>query len=119
MQLPLSFDAIVKEPNAKELYSKLILQLNKDLLLANIDLQFNEEVLPTSLKLIFKDCIYDLLQNKFSEYLNLLYVIDVAESKIKVLDSTDLVGLSEAVTFLMLQREWQKVWYKQRYSSSL
>ena len=55
---------------------------------------------------------YHLIQTKFSDYINLLYIVDVSEQKVKTLDGSDLLKLSEEVTFLILQREWQKVWYK-------
>jgi hypothetical protein len=115
MQLPKSFEALVDEANGLKLYKALIIQLNKDLSLANIDLEFSDEVLPTSLKLILKEEIYNLIQNRFTEYLNLLYIIDVAEIKVRALDGDDTIKLSEDITFLILQREWQKVWYKANY----
>ena len=99
-----------------DLYKKLIQQLNKDLALANIDLDFNDEVLPTSLKLILQETIYKLIQEKFTDYLNLLYIIDVSEEKVRQLDGSDTLQMSENVTFLVLKREWQKVWFRNRYS---
>lgn len=114
MRLPTTFDALVDQANQLNLYPKLIQQLNKDFLLANIDMDFHE-VLPTSLKLLLHETVYKLIQNNFSEYLNLLYIIDVSEPKIKRLDGSDMRQLSEEVTFLILQREWQKVWYKNRF----
>ncbi|WP_452220194.1 hypothetical protein [Lacinutrix salivirga] len=116
MSLPVTFDALVEEANTLSLYQNLIKQLNKDFLLANIDLDFDEDILPTSLKLILHETVYRLIQEKFVEYLNLLYIIDVSENKIKALDGSDTLTLSEEVTFLILQREWQKVWYKKEYS---
>ncbi|MCO4821484.1 MAG: hypothetical protein KC469_05410 [Flavobacteriaceae bacterium] len=115
MQLPSTFQDLINEAQTLELYSKLILQLNKDLALANVDLSFDIEVLPIDLKLAVHESVYGLIQDKFAEYLNLLYIIDVSEKKIKQLDGSDTLKLSEAVTFLILQREWQKVWYKNLY----
>ena len=115
MSLPTTFDDLIQEATNLDLYKKLITQLNKDLLFANIDLEFDEEVLPTSLKLILHETVYKLIQEKFADYLNLLYIIDVSEKKVKQLDGSDLVKLSEDVTFLILQREWQKVWFKSQY----
>ena len=115
MQLPTSFEALISEATNLDLYRKLIKQLNKDFLLANIDLGFDEEILPTSLKLILHETVFNLIQEKFADYLNLLYIIDVSEVKIKQLDGSDMVRLSEQVTFLILQREWQKVWYRNMY----
>lgn len=116
MSLPSNFEKLIEEANSLHLYKKLILQLNKDLLYANIDLEFDEETLPTSLKLVLQETIFHLINSKFSDYLNLLYIIDVSELKIRELDGNDMVKLSEDVTFLILQREWQKVWYKAKYS---
>ncbi|WP_178987267.1 hypothetical protein [Winogradskyella schleiferi] len=116
MPLISNFETLVEEATSLNLYKKLIVQLNKDLLYANVDLEFDEETLPTSLKLVLQDTIFYLINSKFSDYLNLLYIVDVSELKIRELDGNDTVKLSEDVTFLILQREWQKVWYKAKYS---
>lgn len=116
MKLPTTFEALVDEANNSELYSKLVKQLNKDFLLANIDLDFHEEILPSSLKLLLHETIYKLIQEKFMEYLNLLYIIDVSEKQVKALDGNDTLKLAEDVSFLILRREWQKVWFKSKYS---
>ena len=116
MQSPKTFEGLIEEANQLDLYRKLILQLNKDFLLANIDLDFHEEVLPSSLKLLLHETVFKLIQEKFMEYLNLLYIIDVPENQVKALDGEDVVKLSEAITFLILKREWQKVWFRNKYS---
>ncbi|MFS4482382.1 hypothetical protein ACKGJY_05160 [Hyunsoonleella sp. 2307UL5-6] len=116
MQLPKTFERLIEDATQLNLYKKLIVQLNKDFLLANIDLDFHEDVLPSSLKLILHETVFKLIQEKFTEYLNLLYIIDVAENKVKALNGDDTLKLSEDVMFLILQREWQKVWFKHTYS---
>lgn len=115
MQLPTTFENLIEEANKLDLYKKLIRQLNKDFLLANIDLDFHEEVLPSSLKLILHETVYRLIQEKFTDYLNLLYIIDVSEKQVKALDGDDVLKLSDDVSFLILKREWQKVWFKNKY----
>ena len=115
MQFPATFDDLILEATNSNLYKKLIAQLNKDFLLANIDLDFHEDILPSSLKFMLHETIYKLIQEKFSDYLNLLYIIDVSEKQVKMLDGTDVLKLSEAVSFLILKREWQKVWLKNKY----
>lgn len=115
MLLPNDFDELITQANKENLYNKLVKQLNKDFLLANIDLDFDEDILPTSLKFLLHETIFKLIQEKFAEYLNLLYIIDVPEHKVKQLDGSDIVLLSEQVTFLILLREWQKVWYRHKY----
>lgn len=114
-KLPATFEILIATSERLQLYGKLIEQINKDFLLANIDLDFESDILPSSLKYLLHEVIYDLLQNKFADYLNLLYIIDVSEAKIKELDGSDTLKLSEQVTFLVLQREWQKVWFKHHY----
>lgn len=115
MTLPTTFEGLIDEANTLQLYKNLVRQLNKDFLLANIDLDFDEDILPTSLKLLLHETVYRLIQEKFAEYLNLLYIIDVSELKIKALDGNDTLKLAEEVSLLILQREWQKVWYKKHY----
>ncbi|MBU2950480.1 hypothetical protein KO493_07210 [Tamlana agarivorans] len=115
MQLHNTFETLITEANQLDLYKKLIQQLNKDFLLANVDLDFHEDILPTSLKLLLHEAVYKLIQEKFSEYLNLLYIIDVSEKQVKALEGDDTVKLAEDVAFLILKREWQKVWYKSHY----
>ena len=116
MQLPATFENLISEAESLELYSKLIQQINKDFLLSNIDLDFEDNILPSSLKYLVHEIVFKLIQEKFADYLNLLYIIDVSEHKIKQLDGSDILKLSEKVTFLILQREWQKVWFRNRYS---
>lgn len=116
MQLPANFDELISKTTELELYSKLVKQVNKDFLLANIDLDFDEDIVPSSLKYLLHEVVFKLIQEKFAEYLNLLYIVDVSEEKIRKLDGSDTLKLSEQVTFLILQREWQKVWYRNEYS---
>ncbi|WP_418636453.1 hypothetical protein [Winogradskyella sp.] len=116
MSLPSNFEDLISEAEGLNLYKKLIVQLNKDVLYANIDLEFDEETLPTSLRFVLQETVFNLINSKFSDYLNLLYIVDVSEAKIKSLDGSDTLKLSEDVTFMILQREWQKVWYKAKYS---
>ena len=116
MNVPTTFNDLMEEANSLALYPKLIKQLNKDFLFAIIDLDFDEEILPTSLKLMLHETVYKLIQEKFAEYLNLLYIIDVPEKQVKELNGNDTVQLAEDVSFLILKREWQKVWFKNKYS---
>lgn len=115
MQLPTTFTDLIEEANRLNLYQKLIEQLNKDLALANVDLEFDSEILPTSLKVMLHELVYKLVQEKFMDYLNLLYIIDVSEAKVRELDGSDTVIMAEQVAFLILQREWQKVWFRNTY----
>lgn len=112
---PKNTDLLLSEAEEESLYIKLIEQVNKDFNLANESIDFPLSTNPEELKIQLHEKIYRLIQYKFAEYLNLLYIIDVAEDQIKKLDGTDLVALSEQVTFLILKREWQKVWFRNKY----
>lgn len=102
---------------SKALYNKLVHQLKKDFTLANIDFNPSEEIVPSSLKELLKEKIYFLLLERFSDYLNLLYIVDVPEKAFSSLDTTDVVEVAEGVCYLILRREWQKVWLKHSYGS--
>ena len=98
-------------------YTKLVAQLKKDFALANIDINIaSENIECATLKSILLEKIYYLLLERFTDYLNLLYVIDVPERAFKDVEVTDVVEVAEQVTFLILKRELQKVWLKSKYS---
>jgi hypothetical protein len=108
---------LLKYAASVSLYQKLVSQLRKDFGLANITLDLPEGVGPLELKTILKEKIYVLLLERFTDYLNLLYVVDVPEKAFSAIDSTDVVEVAEGVSFLVLKREWQKVWLKESYGS--
>ena len=114
-QPPTNTDNLLSEAEKENLYSKLIEQINKDFNLANEAIDFPQSTSPQELKVQLHEKIYRLIQYKFAEYLNLLYIIDVPEETIKQLDGSDLVELSEQVSFLILKREWMKVWFRNRF----
>ena len=112
---PQNIDLLLSEAEKEVLYLKLIEQMNKDFNLANEAIDFPMSISPEELKVQLHEKIYRLIQYKFAEYLNLLYIIDVSEEQIKQLDGSDLVVLAEQVSFLILKREWQKVWFRNKY----
>lgn len=112
---PLNTDLLFEEAEKESLYLKLIEQINKDFNLANEGIDFPKSIAPEELKIQLHEKIYRMIQYKFAEYLNLLYIIDVSEDQIKKLDGSDLVILAENVAFLILKREWQKVWFRNKY----
>lgn len=112
---PLNTDLLFEEAQKESLYLKLIEQINKDFNLANEGIDFPLSISPDELKIQLHEKIYRMIQYKFAEYLNLLYIIDVSEIEIKQLDGSDLVILAEQVSFLILKREWQKVWFRNNF----
>jgi len=112
---PINTDLLLEEAEKETLYLKLIEQINKDFNLANEGIDFPMSISPNELKIQLNEKIFRLIQYKFAEYLNLLYIIDVSEDQIKKLDGSDLAALAEEVAFLILKREWQKVWFRNKY----
>ncbi len=112
---PQNTDLLLSEAQKELLYNKLVEQVNKDFVLANEPLDFSVNISPIDLKVSLQEKVYGLIQHKFAEYLNLLYIIDVPEKEIKALSGGDIFELAEQVTFLILKRQWQKVWFRNKY----
>jgi hypothetical protein len=112
---PLNTDVLLFEAEKENLYIKLIEQINKDFNLANESIDLKLEIQPEDLKIELHEKIYRLIQYKFAEYLNLLYIVDVPEDQVKKLDGSDIAELAKQVAFLVLKREWMKVWFRNKY----
>jgi hypothetical protein len=112
---PSTTDELLSEAEKQNLYSKLIEQINKDFNFANEAVDFPQSTTPQELKVQLHEKIYRLIQYKYAELLNLLYIIDVPEENIKQLDGSDTVELSEQIAFLVLKREWMEVWFRKHY----
>lgn len=110
-------DELLKKTHDELLYEKLLAQLEKDFKLANVDIQISSETDSKDLHLLIHEKIYYLILEKFNEYLHFLYVVDVPESAFKNIHMTDVVEVADQMTFLVLKREFQKVWYKKKYAS--
>ncbi len=110
-----AINSIVLEAQKSNLYSKLIEQLNKDLLRANVELQFSASTKPTDLVNSLNTFVHELIVNRFDDYLNLLYIIDVPEHKVKQIKAQKSSEISKHITFLIVSRIWQKVWLKSKY----
>lgn len=118
MELPISTDGLLTEAQKFDLYQALILQLNKDFAFANAAVDLPVTLEPTTLKMALEDKIFRLLSTDYATFLNLLYILDVSEEKVKKLDGSDRSILAEDLVFLILKRIWQKVWFRHFYTSS-
>lgn len=112
---PINTDQLLSEAEKENLYSKLIEQINKDFNFANEAIDFPQSTSPYELKVQLHEKIYRLIQYKYTELLNLLYIIDVPEENIKQLQGMDTAELSEQIAYLILRREWMKVWFRNMY----
>src|SRR6478672_7468550 len=109
---PMTTDDLLSEAEKEQLYSKLIDQINKDFNFANEAIDFPKSTNAYELKVQLHEKVFRLIQYKYAELLNLLYIIDVPEDNVKQLDGSDAVELSEQIAFLILKREWMKVWFR-------
>lgn len=108
---------LLKAASAQALYKALVVQLIKDFKRANVAHGFNQEMDPEELYIALKEKLYVLLLEDFTDYLNLMYMVDVPERAMKELELTDAVEVADQLAFLVLRREWQKVWLKANYKS--
>jgi hypothetical protein len=109
-------EALLDEVHDLQLLEFFVMQLEKDFALANVTIQLLKNHDGKDLVNRLKEKVYFLIMESFDQYLNLLYVIDVPEKEFKTIDGTDAVEVAEQVTFLILKREFQKVWSKKKYS---
>lgn|SRR5690606_18016438 len=112
---PATTEELLREAEKENLYQKLLEQINKDFNLANEPVDFPKSTTPYELKVQIHEKIYRLIRDRYADFLNLLYIIDVAENQMRSLDGSDIESLSEQVAYLVLKREWQKVWFRNKY----
>ena len=105
---------LIRDLADQDMLHQLIRQLNKDLKLSGLDHEFKTETLPRQLIKSLQEFIFSLMTKDFGNYLNFLYRVDVSEAKIKSIPETDAQRISERMCILILQREWQKVWFRNK-----
>lgn len=99
------------------MYGALVAQIKKDFSRVNLELLLAVDSQPKVLKAVLWENVYLLLMERFPEYLNVMYAVDIPEHAFKNLVITDTVDVAEQVTFLILNRELQKVSSKEKYRS--
>ena len=106
---------LLKSIEVENLYAQLIAQLNKDFQLANVPVSFDVKNPPVQLKKRLFEVLLNLITNQYDDYLNLLYRIDVQENELAKLKQDNLTASMEEIAYLVLKREYQKVWFKQNF----
>ena len=104
----------LQEIEKKNLIADLIRQLNKDLQLAGLDFELEEKALAEEIIAKLQSFLLHIITNDFRAYLNFLYRVDLSEKKIKALRETNPEKIAQAVTQMVLEREWYKVWIKSK-----
>ena len=98
------------------LYQNLVNQLNKDFEVIGTAVDFSETTNPQDLFEFLQEVVTTLLEKHFDVFLNLLYRIDINEQQIKTIINTISDDTEQQITFLILKREWKKVWFRKYYS---
>jgi len=96
-------------------------QLIKDFELFDIEIKFsgNPENAYNELLYQISPSIAYFLDNDYKRLLNLLYRIDVNESKVStIVNDTTVNSLSEAIADLIIRRELQKIVIRRHYRSN-
>lgn len=106
---------LVQKATDALLYSNLVHQVEKDFILANVPLIIKHGIEPHEFITLIREKVYHLIMEHFADYLNLLYIIDIPETDFRYLKITDAVEVSDQMVFMILKREYQKVWYRNRY----
>ena len=96
------------------IFQLLLQQINKDFLLIGIDYQFKSSINANDFTVKLQQIIMELVDTNFELFLNLLYRIDLDETKIVSIITSERDVYSK-ITFEILKREWKKVWFKLHY----
>ena len=99
------------------MYDDLLKQINKDLMLANLKMAISLDCSPKVLIVELNNLVEYLINNEFDSFLNFLYRIDLSEDKIIHLSKNNQEIYIGSISFLILKREWKKVWFRRTYSS--
>lgn len=100
---------------SKKMLAALIKQLNKDFYMANIDFSIHENSSISELFNTLNAKIYQLYNVNYDAYLNLIYRVDVSEKSMMKIKLNELEEVIKNVTFLILEREFQKITLRLNY----
>ena len=106
---------VLEEAKETGLYEPLVMQLNKDFKRAGLQDAFDLKSKPEALQRSLIASLYELIVSDFEGYLNLLYAIDVSEQRLKQLPDMQVHELAETVTELVFNREFKKVYFKNKH----
>lgn len=113
---------ILEKAQQSGLLPELLEQLQKDYERAGIVFPIQEQALQkpqiSALYSSLRENIYLLLMERFNQYLNLMYAVDVPERDFRTIAPADAVEAAGQLTGLVLAREWQKLEIRRRFRTS-
>jgi len=110
-----SSSKLIDEITKANFYPQLVAQLNKDFCLSGLPEEFSLEINSEELHIYLAEIINKLIIHHFDDYLNLLYRIDISEIQITKLANSEIEKMSYQVSYLILKRECQKVWIRNKF----
>ena len=105
---------LFSKPESRGLKEELIRQLNKDLSMSGVDATLEEELSPGEVVDSLKVILEGLVRDDFQGFLNLLYRVDVSQSKMSRSEESTFSEYIDRSAYELLKREWQKVWIRNR-----
>lgn len=114
MSLPVFSLSQLQVKENREVVKQIIEQLNKDLTLSGNDFQINLNASPKQLIEDLSVFVAHVLNTSPENLSNFLYRADIAESKIAQIIQGSVEEIPQKVTFLILQKEWTKVWLRNK-----
>jgi hypothetical protein len=105
---------LLREVKQKDLLAALIRQLNKDFQLCGLESTINEKASVSEVVRNLAHILSQLIRNDFQGFLNLLYRVDIPESKIHRSETRGMDELIQDASYELLKREWQKVWLRNK-----
>ncbi len=115
MLLPKNTAELIGKISTDRIVGELILQLNKDFQLCNLRIKYELSLSPSELHKKLDQDVSNLIMNRYDDYLNLLYRIDISERELFELKHRKLDQTSDQIAFLILKRVYQKVWLKRNF----
>ena len=100
----------------KGLYQNLLDQIKKDFELSGLSFPIEDSVKIDKLSTLLYTSIHQLILSNFEGYLQLLYRVDIPESSMQTNTIQNTGDFAKKATFLILKREWEKVYYRELYS---
>lgn len=106
--------ALVKEIESHNLIENLTQQIQKDADLAGAVFSCEKDIQAKQLIPKMYNFILELMTSDFGTYLNFLYRVDLSEKALLSITDTEPNVIAKQVTFMVLKREWQKVWFRNK-----
>ncbi len=105
---------LLKQIESHDLLGNLIQQITKDADLAGAIFACGKNVSAKELVHKLYVFLFELITTDFGTYLNFLYRVDIPERAIKSITEIESELIVKKVTLMVLQREWQKVWLRNK-----